>query len=80
MKYFIYATQPEAIAAEAAISAAMDLPAPGINAATGQPDPVAQTVCWAVPQQLADGRWCIPSPDDAGQVLDPQAFAPDLQP
>jgi hypothetical protein len=26
------------------------------------------TTSWATPQQIADGRWVIPSPDDEGEV------------
>ena len=71
MRYLIFTTEAEAQAAEAAISAAMGLPAPGINAATGEPDWSAMTLRWAEPRQIADGRWVIPSPDDTGEEAQP---------
>jgi hypothetical protein len=66
MKYLIFATESEALAADATISAAMGLPKPGVNAATGEPDWSAPTLRWAIPRQILDGRWVIPSPDDSG--------------
>jgi hypothetical protein len=66
MKYLIFATESEALAADAQISATMGLPKPGINAATGEPDWSAPTLRWAIPRQILDGRWVIPSPDDSG--------------
>lgn len=67
MKYRVFQTEAEAIAAEAAISAGMGYSKVGTNAKTGLPAPEAQvTARWAIPQQIADGRWVFPSPDDEG--------------
>jgi len=66
MKYRVFQTEAEAIAAEAAISAGMGYSAPGINAATGEVQPDVLTVRWAIPQQISDGRWVFVSPDDEG--------------
>jgi hypothetical protein len=67
MKYRIYNTEEEAIAAEAVISAAMGYAKPGVNLATGEIVPDALTLRWDVPQQIQDGRWVFPSPDDEGE-------------
>ena len=67
MKYRVFNTEAEAIAAEAEIAAAMGLAKVGVNAKTGLPAPDAQvTERWAIPQQIQDGRWVFPSPDDEG--------------
>jgi len=67
MKYRVFQTEAEAIAAEAAICKAMGLAKVGVNAKTGQPAPEAQaTERWAVVQQIQDGRWVFVSPDDDG--------------
>lgn len=66
-KYLVFATQEEAIAAEAAISNSMGFSKPGVNAATGEIDPNALTLCWAIPQQILDGRWVFPSPNEEGE-------------
>ncbi len=66
MKCRIFSTEAEAIEAEAAISEAMGYAKPGINAATGEVVPDAVTTRWAVPQQISDGRWVFPSPDEQG--------------
>lgn len=67
MKYRVFATEQEALDAEKAISDSMGLAKVGINAKTGLPDPTAtKTERWAVPQQIQDGRWVFPSPDDQG--------------
>jgi hypothetical protein len=66
MRYRIFNTETEALAAEAAISAAMGYARPGTNAATGEIVPDALTTRWAVPQQIIDCRWVFPSPDDEG--------------
>lgn len=80
MRWLIYMTEAEAVTAEAAISAAMGLPRPGTNAATGEPDYDAMTLRWAEPRQIVDGRWIIPSPDDSGVEAEPgwwpEAVAP----
>ena len=70
MKYRIFTTEAEAIAAEAAISAGMGYSNPGINAASGEVVPDALTICWAIPQQITDGRWVFPSPDNEGVEAD----------
>ena len=66
MKYLVFDTEAEAIAAEAAISQSLGYAKLGISAATGETVPDAQTTRWAIPQQIADGRWVFPSPDDTG--------------
>lgn len=66
MKYRVFDTEAEALAEEAAISAAMGYSKPGINAATGEVVLDALTTRWAIPQQITDGRWVFPSPDDTG--------------
>jgi hypothetical protein len=71
VKYRIFDTEAQAVAAEAAISASMGYSKPGINARTGEVVPNALTVRWAIPQQIADGRWVFPSPDDTGVEADP---------
>ena len=75
MKYRIFNTEAEAVAAEAQIALSIGCVKIGINAATGQPDHNAQaTERWAIPQQIADGRWVFPSPDDEGVIQDPSWF------
>jgi uncharacterized membrane-anchored protein len=71
MRWLVFATESEALAADAAISAAMGLPKPGINAATGEFDWTAPTLRWSVPRQINDGRWVIPSPDEQGVEGEP---------
>lgn len=66
-KYLVFETEAEAITAEADISQAMGLAKPGVNAATGEIVPDALTIRWAVPMQIADGRWVIPSQTYAGE-------------
>jgi hypothetical protein len=67
MKYRIFTTEAEAIAAEAAISAGLGYIKVGTNAKAGLPAPEAQvTERWAVVQQITDGRWVFVSPDDEG--------------
>lgn len=67
MKYRIFDTEAEAIVAEAQVAAAIGCIKIGVNAKTGLPAPEAQaTERWAIPQQIADGRWVFPSPDDQG--------------
>ena len=67
MKYRVFNTEAEAIAAEAQVAADIGCIKVGVNAKTGLPAPEAQaTTRWAIPQQIADGRWVFPSPDDEG--------------
>ena len=66
MKYLIFDTEAEALAAEAQISAEIGYSKPGINAATGEVVPDVLTTRWAAPQQIADGRWVFESPNDDG--------------
>jgi hypothetical protein len=66
MKYKIFATEAEALAAEATLSQEMGYAKPGVNAKTGQPVPDVLTLRWAIPQQITDGRWVFPSHDDEG--------------
>jgi uncharacterized membrane-anchored protein len=80
MRWLVYMTEAEALAADAAISAAMGLPTPGINAATGELDWTALTVRWAVPRQINDGRWVIPSPDEQGVEGEPGWWPEEVTP
>ena len=67
MKYQIFETEAEAIAAEAQVAVDIGCIKIGVNAKTGLPAPEAQaTERWAVVQQISDGRWVFPSPDDQG--------------
>jgi hypothetical protein len=67
MKYHVFNTESEALAAEAQVAQAIGCAKVGINAKTGLPAPDAQvTERWAIPQQITDGRWVFPSPDDIG--------------
>jgi len=67
MKYRIFNTEQEAAAAEAQVAHDVGCIKVGVNAKTGLPEPDKQaTERWAIPQQIADGRWVFPSPDDAG--------------
>jgi len=67
MKYRVFDTEAEALAAEAEVAQAMGLAKVGVNAKTGQPEPDKQTTeRWAIPQQISDGRWVFASPDDEG--------------
>jgi hypothetical protein len=68
MKYRIFETEAEAIAAEAQVATDIGCAKVGVNAKTGLPEPDAQvTERWATPQQITDGRWVFPSPDDTGE-------------
>ena len=80
MKYLVFAAETEALAADATISAAMGLPRIGINCGTGEPDPSAPTVRWAIPRQITDGRWVIPSPDDGGVDAEPGWWTEEVLP
>lgn len=72
MKYRIFNTEAEAIAAEAQVAADIGCVKVGVNAKTGQPAPDAQlTERWAIPQQIVDGRWVFPSPDETGVEAEP---------
>jgi uncharacterized membrane-anchored protein len=66
MKYKVFATEAEALVAEKAISESLGYSKPGVNAKTGELVPNILTLRWAVPQQISDGRWVIPSPDEDG--------------
>jgi hypothetical protein len=71
MKYRVFNTEAEALTAEAQIANNMGYSKIGTNAATGLPDPSAQvTERWAIPQEIADGRWVFVSPDDVGVEAD----------
>jgi hypothetical protein len=72
MKYRVFNTEAEAIAAEAVVAHDVGCIKVGVNAKTGLPDPNAQvTERWAIPQQISDGRWVFPSPDDTGVEASP---------
>jgi len=67
VKYRIFDTEAEALAAEAEVAATIGCIKVGVNAKTGQPEPDKQvTERWAIPQQIQDGRWVFASPDDEG--------------
>jgi len=67
MKYRVFNTEAEAVADEAQIAHDIGCIKVGVNAKTGLPAPDAQaTERWAIPQQINDGRWVFPSPDDTG--------------
>jgi len=66
MKYKVFATEAEALVAEKAISESLGYSKPGVNAKTGETVPDVLTLRWAIPQQIVDGRWVFPSPDDEG--------------
>ena len=75
MRYRVFNTEAEAVAAEAQIAQSIGCVKIGNNAATGQADHDAQaTERWAIPQQIADGRWVFLSPDDEGVVPDADWF------
>jgi len=67
MKYRVFETEQEALAAEHAISIGMGYAKPGVNAATGEVVSDALTVRWAEVLQIQDGRWVFISPDDEGE-------------
>ena len=84
MKYLVFDAEAEAIAAESQISENMGYSKPGINAATGEVEPDALTTRWAIPRQIADGRWVFESPNgdgvEAGADWWPQIDPDDLNP
>ena len=78
MKYRVFDTEEQALAAEAQVSVALGYIKVGVNAATGLPDPTAQaTERWAIPQQITDGRWVFPSNDDTGVEAEPSWWPTD---
>ena len=71
MKYRIFNTEQEALEAEIQVAHAIGCIKVGTNAKTGEPEPQKQaTERWAIPQQIVDGRWVFPSPDDEGVEAD----------
>jgi hypothetical protein len=67
MKYRVFNTEAEAIAAEAQVALDIGCAKVGVNAKTGQPEPDKQvTERWAIPQQILDGRWVFPSSNEEG--------------
>ena len=66
MKYKVFASEAEALVAEKAISESLGYSKPGVNAKTGETVHGVLTLRWAIPQQISDGRWVIPSPDEDG--------------
>ena len=66
MKYKVFASEAEALVAEKAISESLGYSKPGVNAKTGETVHDVLTLRWATPQQISDGRWVIPSPDEDG--------------
>jgi hypothetical protein len=67
MKYRIFDTEEQALAAEAQVAVDIGCAKVGTNAKTGQLAPEAQaTERWAVVQQIQGGRWVFVSPDDEG--------------
>ena len=81
MKYRVFNTEAEAIAAETQVAQAIGCAKVGINAKTGQPAPEAQvTERWAIPQQITDGRWVFVSPDDEGVEASTDWWQEELEP
>ena len=66
MKYRVFDTEAAALIAEKAISDGMGYAKLGVNAATGAVVPEAVTSRWAIPVQIANGKWVFASPDDTG--------------
>lgn len=67
MKYRVFETEEQAVAAEAQVALDIGCVKVGVNAKTGLPAPDAQvTERWAIPQQILDGRWVFPSPNEEG--------------
>ena len=78
MKYHIFDTLTEAESVEASISLSIGCVLVGTNAKTGLPAPDKQkTERWAVPYQIPDGRWIIPSIDDTGIDPSPEWWTSD---
>lgn len=72
MKYKVFDTQEQAAEEEKKISQQLGFAKPGINAKTGAVEEgKGITVRWAVPEQISDGRWVFPSPDDEGVEAEP---------
>jgi hypothetical protein len=72
MKYRIFDTEEQALAAEAQVALDIGCAKVGVNAKTGQTEPDKQvTERWAIPQQIVDGRWVFPSPDETGVEAGP---------
>ena len=81
MKYRIFDTEAEALAAEAQITQSIGCVIVGVNAKTGRAAPDKQvTERWAIPQQIADGRWVFVSPDDEGEEANEDWFPPESYP
>lgn len=77
MKYRVFQNEQAATAAEAALSALEGYPKIGVNARTGLPAATKQqTLRWAVPAQIADGRWVFVSPDETGVEPEADWFPP----
>lgn len=67
MKYLVFDTEAEAVQAESQISADKGYPYYGENALTHEViDGVGKTERWAIPKQVANGKWVFQSPDDSG--------------
>lgn len=60
MTYLVFPSEAAAIAAEAQISAALGMPYTLDNGYTAER--------WAVPGELADGRWAFHKPDEAAMA------------
>jgi hypothetical protein len=80
MKWRVYGTQTEAIAAERIIAQSMGLPRAGVDADTGAERPEAATIAWAIPREINDGRWVIPSPDEQGVESEPGWWPEEVTP
>jgi len=78
MKYLVFNTEQEAIDAEAQICMDKGYPKVGVNAKTGLAEPDKQlTTRWAIPKQIADGRWVFESPSEEGTEADPTWWGED---
>jgi len=74
MKYLVFETEVEAEAAQATIFTTMQPLVETCNGVPLTPPPPPVTQRWAIPQQILDGRWVIPSPDDEGVEYDAAWF------
>lgn len=71
----VFATEAEALAAEANISQELGLPRCGVCASTGQMrHDACHTERWAIPRETLAGDWVFASHDGSGVPYDPAWF------
>lgn len=63
MKFLVFDTDKECEDAEAAISKGFGYPKPGVNAATGEIEPLVLTIRWDIFRKTKNGKFIISSPD-----------------